>query len=659
MSMASAHPTRHVTPKPFHLFVYGTLMSPSVFRAVLGLRLVHHEETADGVDNVYACDAVLPAYKKVSPDGTYLYAVPDPHGRIHGYVAGPLPGECLAALRRYEGSNYRLLRVKVLTAEGPVRAVVFVGREEQFSHAFGWRFRDHLKQELLLRGKIDKALREDEITRLHTNEEITRRALSEFHGRTIRDLVRHHFDAGGISTFAIHQAIRDEPLREFSKDMSTDVDARLFAPAYLAMVVRQVMFNQIEDRVRDEFRYNLDRMGTQEKFYDRTISALAAMRLLNAQAELMHLLTGDVLSELPLASHRLIDYVRWAVVAADATYDPAAAGREIRSIREHMGGGHIPLGAELEFSNIGHDVILDPAARRVRDSRYDGFLYFRDFALDILTWKLGGHVDDHRVKSSSERRRGFFELAFGSLSVEENISKPITDDPWLLNQMTHAAMKFYDIAPHSLHVSLQLRSPNRPVQDRPLPLSVMKCLFALTGDPAPAAEGGVCITRLCGEEIIRKKPTMQMLFTQISRRRSVEEDSDVPGFRGRWVQQFKFLRLSPTLNYEPIIMALKGLQIHFKPGSFLTGEQYRTKPVLARMFDDLVRWGRRTQPLAEEAIEQFLSAAHEGLMREHRGRPAHRPAYIAYCLARLREDLGKFNDFVRKHTPPAGGRGPD
>jgi hypothetical protein len=194
------------------------------------------------------------------------------------------------------------------------------------------------------------------------------------------------------------------------------------------------------------------------------------------------------------------------------------------------------------------------------------------------------------------------------------------------------------------------------VQDRPLPLEVMKCLFALTGDPEVGPDGGVRITRLCGEEIIRKKPTMQMLFTQISRRRSVEEDPDVPGPRGRWVQQFKFLRLSPALNYEPIIMALKGLQIHFKPGSFLTGEQYRTKPALARLFDDLVRWGRRAEPLAEESIEKFLSAAHEGLMREHRGRPAHRPAYIAYCLARLRDELGRFNDFVRKHSRPAGRR---
>ena len=33
---------------------------------------------------------------------------------------------------------------------------------------------------------------------------------------------------------------------------------------------------------------------------------------------------------------------------------------------------------------------------------------------------------------------------------------------------------------------------------------------------------------------------------------------------GTYVQQFKFLRLSKDLNYEPIAMALKGLQRFFR-----------------------------------------------------------------------------------------------
>ena len=403
-----------------------------------------------------------------------------------------------------------------------------------------------------------------------------------------------------------------------------------------------MLFNQLEERIRQEFRYELDRMRVPEKFYEHAVPALVAMRVLNAQRGLTELLGGDFLTDLPVGAHPLIDYVRWAVRASDAIYDPLLARREIGYVSAHMRGGGIPLGAELEFSNIGHDVIRDPSARRVCDRQYDGFLYFHDFGLDILTWKVGGHVDDHRQKSSPRRRRGFFELAFGSLSVEADLSKPITDDPWLLNQIIHAAVEFYDVAPHSLHVSLQLRSPNRPTPDRALPLEIMKCLFALAGDPARSEDGRVRIRRLCGEEILRKHPGTHLLFSETSRRRSAET-GEVPLARGRWVQQFKFLRLSRSVNYEPIIVALKGVQVHFKPGSFLSPEQHRSNPALRELFAELLRWGRAAEPLGRGEIGRFLSAVEEGLMREHRGQPAHSQAYIAYCLSRLRRGLEKFN----------------
>ncbi|MHC4716991.1 MAG: gamma-glutamylcyclotransferase family protein, partial [Planctomycetota bacterium] len=384
--------SRSPSPKPFHLFAYGTLLSPMVFRAVLGYRLVTRPGDADGVDSFHAREAVLPGYRKISPDGMYLYAVPDDHGRIRGCVTGPLPGESLAALRRYEGRNYRQLRVKVLTADGPVRAVAFVGQEKELSHAFGWAFRDPLKQEVLLRDRIDRILLEDEISRLHTDEELTRKALWELHGLTIRDLIRQHFDSGGISPFAIQQAIRDEPLRDFPEDLAADPGARRLAGPYLAMVLRQVMFNQTEDRLRDDLRYELDRMRLSDRFYERTISALSALRLLNARGGLVKAFVAEILRDMAGRSGHLIDYVRRGITAASKIYDPADAAREIRFIRSHMGRGYIPIGAELEFSNIGHGVITDPGAHVHHDRQYDGFLYFRDYGLDILTWKLGGHL---------------------------------------------------------------------------------------------------------------------------------------------------------------------------------------------------------------------------------------------------------------------------
>jgi len=633
----------------FNLFVYGTLMSPDVFRSVLGRRLVSQPDEADGVETFLARPAVLAGYKKISPDQTYLYAVPDPQGRITGYLIGPLPNKCLSDLRRYEGRNYKQVRVKVLTAEGEVPAIAFVGKIEQIHHPFGWEFRDHLKQEVLLREKIEEALLEDEANRFNTDEQLTRLALKEMHALTIRDLVRYHFDTSGISNYTIHQAIKAEPIREFG-EILTDPQVSKYVPHYLTLVIRQVIFNQIEERIHDELRYELDEMGVSDKFYLRTISSLIALRMLNAQKELLHILTGDALNDLSIRTNRLIDYVRYAVELSQCIYDPARANQELNYIRDHMHTGWIPIGIELEFSNTGHGVILDPKGEKFHDEQYDGFYYFRDFALDILMWKLGGHVDDHHVKFSTNRRRGFLEIAFGVLSVKEDISKPVSNDPWVINQLIHALIDFYPVKPHSLHVSLQLRSPNRPVRDRPLPLSVMKCLFALVGAPSLREDGAVEISRLVGNEIICAKRGMHMLFADTSRRRSKTEQGPplaTTTGRGKWVQQFKFLRLSRNINYEPIIAALKGLQIHFKPGSFLTASQYESNPRLREIFEELIRWGKSPTPLGNDEINLFLTSVHDGLMSEYRGQPAHTHAYINYCMALLELSLNHFNNIIR------------
>jgi len=633
--------------KPFNLFVYGTLMDPEVFRGVTGLRLVRRSAKADGTETFHARRAVLQGYKKISPDHTYLYAVPERQGRIRGYLVGPLPGECLSALRHYEGRNYARRTLKVQTRRGGEQAVVFVGKVEQLEHSFGYDFRDHYKQEILLEEKIEAALLETERRQLHETEKTARRAVAELHGSTIRDLRRRHFEAGGISEYAIRHSLLDEPLPNYDRILE-DPAAQALARNYLTLVVRQVIFNQFEDRFRKDFRYELDRMLLGQSYYDRAVSSLAALTMVNAMAQAVDRVVADCFGGLSFRTDRLVDFVRWAVDAAGALYDAHLAKHQIEHIARHMGSGYMPMGAELEFSNIGHGVIRDPDGRTSCDRHYDGFLYFRDFALDVLTWKLGGHVDDHRDKASARPRRGFFEVAMGNLSIAADISKPLTDDPWLLNQLIHQARAFYPIEPHSVHISLQLRRQQRPVQDRLLPLAVMKCLFAVAGDPAQSPDGHVQIRRLVSDEIITLEPTPHMMFSEIRKRHSSEADESnprvrVPGTGGRYVQQFKFLRLARELNYEPIVLALKGLQIDLRPGSFLTAPQYQAGTKHRRRFEGLLAWGADPQPLADEEIDTFLSAVHNGLMTERRGKPAHTGAYIAWGVDQLRTALRSFN----------------
>lgn len=637
--------------KPFNLFVYGTLMNPSVFRAVLGKRLVPLAGDADNVDSFLGRDATLDGYKKISPDKTYMYAIPDRHSRIRGYVAGPLPAACMEALLKYEGRNYTRRTLSVHTREGPVKAVAFVGNLKRMEHSFGYPFRDPLKQEILLREKIEAALLEAEREQLHTDESVARRALGELHGATIRDLIRRHFEAGGISDYAIRRSLKGSTLRDFSR-IANDPQAAPLAPNYLAMVIRQAIFNQIEEKIRQDFRFELDHMDLGRNYYERAISSLVSLRVLNLSPWLLDMLCADCMNVLrngssPLINRRLVDYVHWAVAAADAIYDSGVARQELEFIRQGMAGGAIPMGAELEFSNTGHGVIRDPQSQTAKDSQYDGFLYFTDFALDVLTWKLGGHIDDHHQKVSDTPRRGFFETALGSISLQPNLSKPITESPWVLNQLIQEVMRFYRIAPHSLHISFQLRSQHRPGQRNLLPLYAMKCLFALAGDAGVGPDGKMVVRRLTNDEILRIEPSPNMLFCEISKRHSSDSSEDIAaGGSGRYVQQFKFLRLSPTLDYEMIAMGLKGLQLSLRPGGFLTPGQYKSSAKHRELFHSLVDWGCCPGTISEPEIMAFLGHIYDGLSSEYRGKPAHGKEHIAAVLDQMKQSLMQFNDLV-------------
>jgi gamma-glutamylcyclotransferase (GGCT)/AIG2-like uncharacterized protein YtfP len=649
--------------KPFNLFVYGTLMNPSVFRAVLGKRMVFGSAEADGLESLHARNAVLDGFHKVSPDNSYLYAVKEPHGRIRGYLIGPLDDADLSRLRHYEGRNYRRRRVSVHTAYGDEQALVFIANARQLDHVFGYAFDDKFKQEVLLGEKIDKALqglhlqqggpdaagpgRKDR-DKPGGDDLLARRAIGELHALTIRDIKRRHFDVGGISDYAIRMSLMDEPLRDFSRIVG-DEEAAALAPHYLRLVIRQVIFNQFEERLRKDFRYELDGMNLASAYYERTVSSLAALGILNGASEMLDALVNDGLANLDFPGTSLVEYVRWAIVAADSIYSTQLARAEMEFIAGHTGRGHIPLGAELEFSNIGHDVIRDPGGDRLRDLRYDGFLYFADFALDILTWKLGGHIDDHHEKSSTRPRRGFFEVALGSLSVGAGLSKPITNDPWMLNRFIHEARRFYNIAPHSVHISLQLRA--RPLRNRLLPLAAMKCLFAIAGDPVVGDDGRIIMNRLTSDETVRHGPAPSMLFSEISRRRSIEESELHPRVRtgtdrGRYVQQFRFLRLGEQLNYEPIVLALKGLQVNLRPGNFMTATQYETSRQHKELFDTLSQWGSAPRPIAGREIDTFLKAVRAGLMAERQGRAVHSRAYIRWAISELADSLQRFNSMV-------------
>ncbi len=636
---------------PFNLFVYGTLMSSWVFRAVLGKELVSTPDLADGKERFFPRRAVLNGYAKVSPDQTYLYAIPDPNSRIEGYLIGPLPANALKLLRRYEGRNYSQRRTKVHTADGHEPAVVFVGNLSELTHEFGHEFRDRFKQEVLLEKKINNALEATQQELLADSDPSTRRALAEVHGDKIRDVVRRHFEAGGISDYAIRHSFLDAPLPSFAP-LRKDSHACDHADAYLRLIVRQVIFNEMEEHIYHDFRYELDHIGGSGDCYERAASALVALRLLNSSRSLDGYV-ARCLNELSFTRHDLMDYVRCAVAATDGLYNHHAAQAQIRFIQQHTCPGHILLGTELEFSNTGHAVITAPEGSATRNDEYDGFYYFYGFSLDSLMWKLGGHIDDHHEKRRGPARRGFLEMALGVVSFEENLSKPVTTDPWLLNQLIHETRSFTQVAPHSVHLSMQIPSRTRPAPTRALPFPIAQCLLALGSEVRAAGPDRWVLGRVADSLAATKDETPSMPFSDLRRRHSHREDDShallhTGGKRGRVVQQFKFPQLAESINYELLAVALKGVQLSCRPGSFLLGGLYGTQPRLRKLATDLPAWAMNLTPISKDGIAAFAQAVRSGLMDETPTGPAHDRAYITWSVSQLTKRLHTFNAAIMK-----------
>ncbi|MCG3181313.1 MAG: hypothetical protein BIFFINMI_03693 [Phycisphaerae bacterium] len=657
-----------------NLFVYGTLKSPATFRSVTGLTFeapafgyVKAAPSASQAPPLKALEAILANYDLVSPDQMYYYALEHAGRRVHGFLVLDVPPDAMAELAHYEGDGYEARTVTVMTEQGPMPATVFAGAPGLLHKRFGPDLRRDLKAELAFRARIDKFF-QTKAARPYADESETpsyTRAVKELKGSTIRDLVQAHFQTAGLSDFFVSQALAG-PVPSLEQ-LRRDDEAALFAEHYLVLLVRLVIFNQFEQRIRDQFRYEIDQLRGSDRYYEYTISCLAALRVLTHTAELTGMLVMDALSDLDFMTHDLVDFVEWAIVAADHIYDPAPARAALEWIEAHRVGGVLPLGAECDLSNLPHAAAAIQPPDKPHgcfDPTYNAFRYFRDFSLDVLGWKLGAHVEPMPAAGPGAQ---LFRLSLGSVGGELGKSNPITDDPWILNQVVAHLCRYFDIAPHALRISIQAPRPLTPRKGTTLDESTLRCLLALGGDVGRDADGRLRVRRISNREILQQVPNrrLDMLRTARRSRRGgvAPEELEAVGVtdltaahgNGQPVAQYRFLRLSSSVNYEPLILALKGVQLRLRPGEMLTAAQMQESPALAEMFDRLVAWAANPQPLGDDEIARFLQTVREGLDHERLGRSPHSPAYLNWAIEQLSNGLALFN---RAAAMPADAREP-
>jgi gamma-glutamylcyclotransferase (GGCT)/AIG2-like uncharacterized protein YtfP len=633
-----------------NLFIYGSLRERGIFKSVSGLGFtLKHWLTDD--QTLLAEPALLPGYRKVSPDNVYFYAVENPSSRIEGVVIYDVPDWAMAEIDKYEGKRYDREAVKVHTARGFVGAQAYLASHESMRKHFGDRFHVNLIHELWLRKRIARFIRKHTRPGEQTADaELERQADRELLGTTERDLVISHYRTDAVSDYYLEHEL-DRP-RPSIKHLYDDPQSRPFINNYLALVVRQVLLNQLDEKIQSRYRFGLDHMRTSERYFARSVSLLAALQIINANSSTVDVIVKRCLETMPYEKSDLIDYVKYAVRAARSMFDGRVVEAHLERISSNLEPGLVPLGAEIELSDLGYAAIEPQrSAKRAFDPIYDDFRYFHDFCMDVLSWKLGGYIDDHSGSTEQVRRLGFLELAPGRLNIAGELSRPATGDPWLLNQLIREIVAFYNVTPHSLHLSFQLRR-NQIGKQKVLPLPFVKCLLVLGGGLQQKDTGRLWVSRMGYDEITQREYGEELVFARTSKRRwymGGDEIADRPPAQATTcIQQYKFIRLDKRANYEPLILCLKGLQLAYNPADYLSAEQLKSSKRLQQQYEDLKKWAAEPTGISPRTISRFLKTVQTGLMNEGHRRPVHKLHYIDWALSAIDVQLRMFNKQTRK-----------
>ena len=633
-----------------NLFIYGSLRDRRIFQSVSGLNFIR--KPAKVKDNALLAElALLPRYRKVSPDNVYFYAVENPSSRIEGLLIHDIPPLAMAEIDRYEGKRYQRQTVQVNTANGLIDAEAYLVSHRSMRKYFGDRFHVNLIHELWLRKRIEKFIKKRIRPGEHTTDaNLERQANRELLATTERDLVISHYRTDAVSDYYLQHEL-DRP-RPSIKHLYDDPQATPFIENYLTLVIKQVLLNQLDDKIQSRYRFELDHIRTSERYYKRSVSLLMALQMINANSPAVNLIIEKSLETMPYVKYDLIDYVKYAVRAAKSLFDYRVVKSYLNRIRANFQPGLVPLGAEIELSNLG-SAAVEPqrSIQKAFDPVYGGFKYYYDFCLDVLSWKLGGYIDDHSGSTDLARRLGFLELAPGRLNIAGELSRPTTAAPWLLNQLIHATADFYNVRPHSLHLSFQLRK-NQIGKQKPLPLGFVKCLLVLGGGLVQKNTGRLWVSRMGYDEITQNEYGDELVFARTSKRRWYLGDNEIadrtPVQATTHVQQYKFIRLDKRANYEPLILCLKGLQLAFNPADYLSYEQLKESPRLQQQYEQLKQWAAEPTEISHQIINRFVKTVQDGLMNEGHHRPVHRLHYINWALSAIDVQLRMFNKQLRK-----------
>lgn len=331
--------------------------------------------------------------------------------------------------------------------------------------------------------------------------------------------------------------------------------------------------------------------------YWETPANLVVLRWLNRypefwQSELVQF-TEQVISA--YVRHHFI-YILLSFTLAQKIYNRTAMQVEADQIKDSARPGKIPIGVEMEFSNLGRKAVAkDNPKSLILNDPFLNMEQYSSFQLEDVTWRLGGYVDTHehgRRLLKLSRYGGFFEYSMVRVDYPRTYTLPLTTNPAIASQMILECIDFIkEIEPHSLHINIE-RQFYGTIEPK---LNDFLCLLLLGGDLGYDNRGQFKEKRLADREFHRF--IKRRLHLNLISRTKKE------------VIEYAFLRLKKRAaenpGYQIVIMALKGFQ-----------NTYKIARNCNHQIPDLLNWAENPSRLPAADRHVFVKNVAAGLARE-------------------------------------------
>jgi len=599
-----------------NLFVYGTLMDDSRVEMLLNRK-------------VESKKATLHNFLRMTPTWSFPFIVKRAGAATKGRVLFGISKRELAILDDFEdeGSMYYRRHVMVRLDEGGrKRCQTYVGDIKAISATVNpeVKFEDRFGK--YVEKRIDALLAEMPTDR----PDIDRRVLRELMGSALDNIISSHFDGNYICEYIMIRALEEaRPPRLL--DVLKNEELRPYAGNYMRLACQHIVFNQFVTMVRKE---HPDAVRVSRHYFYHGIAILLGMTLYNRRVDTIDAAFETRHLDTIVDGRGYRDYARLAIEVADEVYDKTLLEELIAYVQENWHSAPTPLGAELEFSDLGRHAI---GASSGEDPKYDSFNWFWDFDMYHRAWRLGGHIDSHRqMLIGQKRHRGFLEYAFGRFNILGDLSLPLFDSPWAMSRLINEAVQFLDVAPHSLHISMELTGgEHRHITDTPHLEEDLACLLLLGGDIGAESNGAVRARRVFNNELDTNfKGALHFSDRKHHFARATQELEEAAD-----VMEYKFMRLHKgEHDYETLIHALKGYQFHTHARP--VNVQRLGSPELPEQ-TFLRKWSAKPEPVSSDIIESFVSKVEQGLLEEAGVCRLDRRA--SEILAKLHSDLQTAN----------------